>query len=164
MTLSSLILSVEDWTTLRFSVGSLLILGATIAWGLENNFTRQLSSRDPLHIVIIKGIGSGITSLILAAVIDWGSPTLLAMSLAFLLGFVAYGLSIALYVRAQRDLGAAKTSAYYAVAPFVGMMLGWILFNDPLRWSFWLALCLMSMGTAILIRHELNPHSSAEHI
>ena len=148
--------SVEDWSTLHFSLGSLLILGATITWGLENNLTRQLAHRDPLHIVIIKGLGSGVSALVLAAVWDWGTPTLIPVILALLLGFVAYGLSIAFYIRAQRDLGASKTSAYYAVAPFVGMALGWILYNDPLKLSFWIALGLMILGTGLLIRHELH--------
>lgn len=156
ITLSSLILSVEDWSALHFSLGSLLILGATITWGLENNLTRQLAHRDPLHIVIIKGLGSGMSALVLAAVWDWGTPTLIPVILALLLGFVAYGLSIAFYIRAQRDLGASKTSAYYAVAPFVGMALGWILYNDPLKLSFWIALGLMILGTGLLIRHELH--------
>lgn len=156
ITLSSLILSVEDWSTLHFSLGSLLILGATITWGLENNLTRQLAHRDPLHIVIIKGLGSGMSALVLAAVWDWGTPALIPVILALLLGFVAYGLSIAFYIRAQRDLGASKTSAYYAVAPFVGMALGWILYNDPLKLSFWIALGLMILGTGLLIRHELH--------
>ena len=156
ITASSLILSVDDWSTLHFSIGSLLILGATVAWGLENNLTRKLSHRNPLQIVVIKGLGSGLSSLTLAYLLDWGQPTLLAIVLALLLGFVAYGLSITLYVRAQRDLGAAKTSAYYAVAPFVGMVLGWILYNDALKLSFWIALGLMILGTVILIRHELK--------
>lgn len=156
ITLSSVILSVDDWSALRFSMGSVLILGATVAWGLENNLTRQLSHRDPLQIVIIKGLGSGVGSLLLAAVWGFGSPTPWSIGLALSLGFVAYGLSIAFYVRAQRDLGAAKTSAYYAVAPFIGMVMGWILFDDALQPSFWIALGLMVLGTVLLIRHELN--------
>lgn len=156
MTVSSVILSVEDWTALHFSLGSVLILGATVAWGLENNLTRQLSHRDPLQIVIIKGVGSGLGSLMLAMMWGMGSPTLWTIGLALGLGFVAYGLSIAFYIRAQRDLGAAKTSAYYAVAPFIGMVVGWILFDDVLQASFWIALGLMALGTALLIWHELN--------
>ena len=156
ITLSSVMLSVDDWSSLHFSLGSLLILGATVAWGLENNLTRQLSNRDPLQIVVIKGLGSGLTSLLLAALLGFGYPSFITVVLALGLGFVAYGLSIALYVRAQRDLGAAKTSAYYAVAPFVGMVLGWILFSDALQPSFWIALTLMLGGTAILVHHELN--------
>jgi drug/metabolite transporter (DMT)-like permease len=156
MTVSSVILSVEDWTALHFSLGSVLILGATVAWGLENNLTRQLSHRDPLQIVIIKGVGSGLGSLMLAMLWGMGNPTLWTIGLALVLGFVAYGLSIAFYIRAQRDLGAAKTSAYYAVAPFIGMVVGWILFDDVLQASFWIALGLMAMGTVLLIRHELN--------
>jgi drug/metabolite transporter (DMT)-like permease len=159
ITVSSLILSVDDWSTLQFSVGSLFILGATLAWGFENNLTRKLSHRDPLQIVVIKGLGSGLTSLGLAALLGWGQPSLISIGLALGLGFVAYGLSIALYVRAQRDLGASKTSAFYAVAPFVGMVLGWILFDDALQPSFWIALALMLLGTLVLIRHELNPQS-----
>jgi drug/metabolite transporter (DMT)-like permease len=157
ITLSSVILSVEDWSALRFSLGSVLILGATVAWGLENNLTRQLSHRDPLQIVFIKGLGSGLGSLMLAMMWGMGSPTVWTIGLALGLGFVAYGLSIAFYVRAQRDLGAAKTSAYYAVAPFIGMVVGWILFDDVLQPSFWIALGLMTLGTVLLIRHELNP-------
>ena len=156
MTLSSVLLSVDDWSSLHFSIGSLFIIGATLTWGLENNLTRQLSHRDPLQIVVIKGLGSGLTSLGLAAVLGWGTPSLWSIILALCLGFVAYGLSIALYVRAQRDLGASKTSAYYAVAPFVGMVLGWILFDDALALSFWIALGLMILGTLLLIRHELK--------
>ena len=156
MTVSSVILSVEDWSALHFAWGSVLILGATVAWGLENNLTRQLSHRDPLQIVIIKGVGSGLGSLVLASVGGLGNPSLWTIALALALGFVAYGLSIAFYVRAQRDLGAAKTSAYYAVAPFIGMVVGWILFEDALLPSFWIALGLMAWGTVLLIRHELS--------
>ena len=115
VTLSCGILSFEDVSSLRFSYGSLFVLLAAVCWGFENNCTRKISSKDPLQIVLLKGVFSGIGSVIIGLSIGerttfWGS-----IMLVMLLGFVAYGLSIYFYVYAQRLLGAARTSAYYAV-------------------------------------------------
>ncbi len=118
ITLSSGILSFEDMSSLHFSGGSLLVLAAAACWGLENNCTRNISDKSTFEIVFLKGIFSGLGSCIIALCIGEPLPKLGAVAAALLLGFVAYGLSIFCYVRAQNALGAAKTSAYYAVAPF----------------------------------------------
>ena len=120
ITISSILLSVEDFGSLSFSFGSVLVLLASICWGLENNITRMLSVKDPLQVVIIKGFGSGLGSLIISLFIGETTSNLVYILATLLLGFVSYGLSIYLYVYAQRYLGAAKTSAYYAIAPFIG--------------------------------------------
>ncbi len=146
ITLSSLILSFEGASSLRFSVGSLFVLLACVCWGFENNCTRMISQRDPLEIVVIKGFGSGLGSLIIALVVGERIPALHLTFMALLLGFVAYGLSIFFYVYAQRKLGAAKTSAYYAVAPFIGVALSLLILWELPSPSFWVALLIMGVG------------------
>jgi drug/metabolite transporter (DMT)-like permease len=152
ITLSSLILSFEDMSSLSFSLGSLLVLAACVCWGFENNCTRMLSHKNPLHIVVVKGLGSGIGALVIAFASGEYSFDALYIVLAILLGFFAYGLSIYFYIRAQRDLGAARTSAYYAVAPFIGVGLSLIIFGNPLTATFILALIIMIAGAYLVPR------------
>lgn len=147
VTLSSLILSFEDVSSLSFSVGSLFVLLACVCWGLENNCTRMLSAKDPLQIVVIKGFGSGLGSLALAFAAGETLPGFGSVLAALLLGFVAYGLSICFYIYAQRTLGAAKTSAYYAAAPFVGAGLSLLIFWQVPTLSYLAALAVMLAGT-----------------
>ena len=130
ITLSCALLSFEDLSSLRFSSGSLFVLLAACCWGMENNCTRKISSRDPLQVVLLKGIFSGTGSIVIGFVIGERITHLRYIPLVLLLGFVAYGLSIYFYVYAQRELGAARTSAYYAVAPFIGSFLSLIIFRS----------------------------------
>lgn len=143
---SCALLSFEDITSLHFSVGSLFVLLACVCWGIENNCTRKLSAKDPLEIVLLKGIFSGIGSVSIGWILGeritvlWSTPAVLAV------GCVAYGLSIFFYVYAQRLLGAARTSAYYAIAPFIGALLSLIIFREMPQVTFFLALLLMAVG------------------
>ncbi len=147
ITLSSMILSFEDASSLQFSLGSLFVLLACVCWGFENNCTRMLSQSDPLEIVVIKGFGSGIGALLLALAVGEPLPAPHHALPALLLGFVAYGLSIFFYVYAQRKLGAARTSAYYAFAPFIGVALSLLVFHELPGPTFLLALAVMIAGT-----------------
>lgn len=147
VTISSILLSFEDMSSLEFSWGSLFVLLACVCWGFENNCTRMLSSKNPAQIVIIKGFGSGIGALVLSLAIGEHYFNFGYMILALLLGFVAYGLSIYFYIYAQRDLGAAKTSTYYAVSPFIGAALSLIIFREIPSVIFIIALAIMAMGT-----------------
>lgn len=147
ITLSSMILSFEDADSLHFSVGSIFVLLACVCWGFENNCTRMMSESDPLEIVVIKGFGSGFGSLLIALSIGEHIPALDDIPCVLLLGFVAYGLSIFFYVHAQRKLGAAKTSSYYAVAPFIGVALSLLIFRSFPGTSFLIALAVMILGT-----------------
>ena len=146
ITLSSAILSMEDASSLHFSAGSLFVLLACICWGFENNCTRMMSQSDPLEIVVLKGFGSGLGSLAIAFVVGEQLPPLRLILCALLLGFVSYGLSIFFYVYAQRKLGAAKTSAYYAISPFIGVLLSLLIFQEMPSLSFWAALLIMALG------------------
>lgn len=146
VTLSCGILSFEDISSLRFSYGSLFVLLATICWGFENNCTRKISSKDPLQIVLLKGIFSGIGSLIIGLFIGEQIEALWSIVAVLCVGFVAYGLSIYFYVYAQRLLGAARTSAYYAVAPFIAAILSLIIFREIPDVTYFVALVLMIVG------------------
>ncbi len=155
ITLSTMILSFEGGESLRFSAGSLLVLTACVCWGFENNCTRMLSHGDPLSIVVIKGFGSGAGALIIALMAGETLPGAVGLLGALLLGFVAYGLSIYFYVYAQRDLGAAKTSAYYAVAPFIGAALSMLIFRSWPGGGFWAALVIMALGADLISEHPV---------
>lgn len=146
VTLSCGILSFEDLSSLRFSWGSLLVLLAAVCWGFENNCTRKLSAKDPLQIVLLKGLFSGMGSVIIGLCCGERIGTSWSIPVVLILGFVAYGLSIYFYVYAQRLLGAARTSAYYAVAPFISVMLSLIIFRELPGASYFAALVLMMIG------------------
>ena len=147
VTASSMLLSFEDMSSLSFSWGSLLVLLACVCWGFENNCTRMLSSKDPMEIVVIKGFGSGLGSLVIAFALEERLPGAILCLCALVLGFVAYGLSIYFYIYAQRYLGAAKTSTYYAAAPFVGAGLSMLIFWEAPSGTYIAALVIMLAGT-----------------
>ena len=146
VTAASALLSFEGASSLSFSVGSAFVLLACVCWGMENNCTRKISGKDPLQIVVVKGFGSGLGALGIALARGERLPAFGPLLCALALGFVAYGLSIACYIRAQRTLGAARTSAYYAIAPFVGAALSLAIFREALTPLFGAALLLMLAG------------------
>ncbi|MDV0443219.1 DMT family transporter [Methanorbis rubei] len=164
---ASILLTVEDAGSLAFSQGSILVLLACVAWGFENNCTRMLSLKDPVEIVVIKGFGAGTGALILAffagEAIFGSMGSVLA---ALLLGFFAYGLSIYFYVLAQRTLGAAQTSAFYAVAPFIGVALSFAIFGTDLTLSFAVATVIMILGAYFAAtggHHHRHTHAVVTH-
>lgn len=160
ITLSSIILSFGGEDSFTFSVGSLLVLGATACWGLENNCTRSISDKSTYQIVTIKGFGSGTGSLIVAVILGEKLPELRFILPAVLLGFVAYGLSIFTYIRAQKTLGAAKTSAFYAIAPFIGAMLSFIFLRESLTITYMIAFAIMVLGTVFVVSDTLSANDS----
>ena len=163
ITFSSIILSFEGTDSFHFSYGSLFILAATVCWGFENNCTRNISSKSTYEIVVLKGIFSGLGALMIAFIKRETMPGIWHIGAALILGFVAYGLSIFLYVRAQSVLGAAKTSAYYAVAPFVGAFLSMIVLKEQLSWMYFIALIVMIGGSVFVIADTLIRHHTHLH-
>ena len=119
--------------------------------------TRQISLKDPVQIVIIKGLGSGVGALIVCAV--WGEFTtrFFYIACALVLGFVSYGLSILFYVFAQRSLGAVRTSIYYSIAPFIGVILSWIILREGITIVFITAFLIM-IAAAYLMASEMHNH------
>lgn len=163
VTIASAALSFEGTDSFQFHGGSLLVLGAACCWGLENNCTRMLSSKSSVQITTIKGIFSGLGSLIVALTLGETVPGILWILLAALLGFVAYGLSINFYIKAQKDLGAAKTSAYYSVAPFLGVLFGMLFLGEQPGVRFYVGLAIMIAATVLLIKDTITLQHTHEH-
>lgn len=154
VTLSCALLSFEDISSLQFSFGSLFILLACLCWGLENNCTRKISSKDPLQIVLLKGVFSGMGSIIIGFCLGERITAIWSVFAVLAVGFVAYGLSIFFYVYAQRLLGAARTSAYYAIAPFIGALLSIVIFRELPHYTYFIAFGLMLIGAWLCANDE----------
>lgn len=151
VTIASIILSFEGQGSFSFNEGSLFVLAACICWGFENNCTKMISNKSSEEIVIIKGCCSGIGSLVVALLLGEHIPTVRWMLAVMLLGFFAYGLSINFYIMAQKELGAAKTSAYYSIAPFLGVAFSMLLGERP-GLQFYAALALMTASTVFMVK------------
>ena len=163
VTAASIALSFEGEGSFQFNAGSLLVLGAACCWGLENNCTRMLSNKSSVQITTIKGIFSGLGSLIVAFIVGENIPGLLWIGAVLLLGFVAYGLSINFYIKAQKDLGAAKTSAYYSIAPFLGVIFGVLLLREQPGLQFYLGLVIMIAATVLMVKDTISLQHTHEH-
>lgn len=160
---ASVILSFEGSGAFVFNEGSLFVLGACICWGFENNCTKMISNKSSVEIVVIKGCFSGLGSLIVALFIGEQIPALKWIAAVLVLGFVAYGLSIHFYIMAQKDLGAAKTSAYYSVAPFLGVAFSIILLGERPAIRFYIACMIMVVATVIMVKDSIALQHTHEH-
>ncbi len=160
---SSIFLSLEGAESFQFSLGSVFVFLATCCWGLENNCTRKISDKSTHEIVLLKGIFSGCGALIVAMIAGEKMPEIRFIIFAMLLGFIAYGLSIFLYIKAQRELGAAKTSAYYAIAPFIGAFIAFAVNGEKPEPIYFVGLALMIVGTIFVVYDTLTKQHTHEH-
>lgn len=155
---------------LQFNPYSLLIVLACLGWALDNNFTRHIAFADARQLGIIKGLVAGVVNMTLAATTQKmalsaaGALTLILPAL--LLGFIAYGLSLVLYVHSLRFLGAARTGAYFSTAPFLGAALSLTIFHEQLNLPFILSAAAMAFGVYLHLsenhQHE-HEHEADEH-
>jgi len=152
VTVSSIILGFEGSGSFTFNFGSLFVIGACVCWGFENNCTKMISSKSSVEIVIIKGCFSGLGSFIVALLTGEQIPELKWVLCVLVLGFVAYGLSINFYIKAQKELGASKTSAFYAVAPFLGVAFSMLLLGERPDLKFYIAFFIMIIATMLMIK------------
>jgi len=152
VTVASAVLSFAGEGSFTFSAGSLFVLAAASCWGLENNCTRRISDKSTYQIVTIKGLCSGTGSFLIAMAAGERFSDGKAIPVILLLGFVAYGLSIFTYIRAQSVLGAARTGAYYAAAPFLGVILSIVFLRERPDWIFAIALIIMLVGTVLVVK------------
>ena len=127
-----LIIANYQGMSIQFEIGSLWIILGTLIWGLENNVSKKLSFGNPLFVVIFKGIGTGIGTLIIAFILNEVAPTFLYLMFSFVAGFLIYGLSLIFYVNAQRSQGAAKVQLIQSFAPILGGILSWLFFQETL--------------------------------
>jgi len=140
---------VLGWTgvpTMAGIIGPLLIVGACVMWGLDNNLTRKVSLSNPLQIVEIKGLVAGPVNLALGLAAGGALPSLAASLTGMGVGFVGYGLSLVLFVMALRHLGTARTSAYFATAPFLGAIAAIVALGEPVTGQVLAAGAIMGVG------------------
>ncbi len=158
ITLASIFLSTNFTEGFGISLGALGIILACVLWGLDNNFTRNISGKDPLAIVAWKGLVAGTFSFLLAFFLGNQLPDLRTILYTLLLGFISYGLSTMLFIRSMRGLGAARTSALYGTAPLAGVLLSIVIFGEMPSFFFIIAAILM-IGGALLLINENHEHS-----
>ncbi|MBS0563200.1 MAG: DMT family transporter [Proteobacteria bacterium] len=146
--------------------GALAIIGACLAWGIDNNLTRKLSAADPVQIAMIKGLAAGSVNLLLALGRGLSLPPPATIAGAAALGFLGYGLSLVLFMVALRHLGSARTGAYFSTAPFIGAALAVPMFGQPVTLQLALAAGLMGLGVWLHLseRHDHeHEHEPMEH-
>jgi drug/metabolite transporter (DMT)-like permease len=160
ITLASILLSVDTNSSWGFSLGALGILAACLLWGMDNNFTRNISAKDPLSITLLKGFIGGTFSVGLGLVLGNRLPQIGLIFGGLALGAFSYGLSIVLFIRAMRGMGAARTSALFSTAPLAGVILSMLIFRVLPGWVFLPALILVVIGTWLLV-NEQHQHEHA---
>ena len=149
-----------------FRWSELLIAGACLCWGIDNNLTRKLSSSDPVEIAMLKGLVAGAVNLGLALNHGATLPSARTVAAVGSVGFLGYGVSLALFVLGLRHLGTARTGAYFSLAPFVGAVLAMAMLGEPLSAQLVIAGGLMGFGLWLHIaeRHEHEHlHEPMEH-
>ena len=146
--------------------GALAIVGACVAWGIDNNLTRKLSVADPVVIALVKGLAAGTVNFSLALGAGENLPGLPALGAAALIGFFGYGVSLVLFVFGLRYLGAARTGAYFSTAPFIGAAVSIPLFIEPVTLRLIGGGFLMALGVYLHLseahEHE-HEHRAIEH-
>ena len=143
--------------------GTLAIVGSCLAWGIDNNLTRKLSAADPAQIAMLKGLVAGAVNLALALWHGAELPSAGPVLGAGVVGFFGYGVSLVLFVLALRHLGAARTGAYFSMAPFIGAVLALGLFGEPLTLRLVTAAVLMGVGLYLhLAEHHEHGHEHEE--
>jgi drug/metabolite transporter (DMT)-like permease len=149
-----------------FHWGAVLVAGACLCWGIDNNLTRKLSAADPVQIAMLKGLVAGTLNLVLALANGAALPAIATFLAAAAVGFLGYGVSLALFVLGLRHLGTARTSAYFSLAPFVGAVLAILMLGEALSPQLLIAGALMALGLWLHLaeRHEHDhPHEAMAH-
>jgi drug/metabolite transporter (DMT)-like permease len=139
--------------------GALAIVGACLAWAIDNNFTRKVSAADPTHIAAIKGIVAGTVNTGLALLAGATLPNTPVLAAAGILGFLCYGVSLTCFIVALRHIGTARTGAYFSTAPFIGSLVSLVLLHEQPSPLFWIAGGLMVIGVWLhLTERHIHRH------
>ena len=150
----------------RLDAGGALVAAACLAWGVDNNLTRRLSSADPFVIALVKGLAAGGVNVALALARHADMPPPATVAAAALVGFLGVGVSLVLFVRALRHLGSARTGAYFSLAPFIGALVALPLLHESVTWRLVAAALLMGVGLWLHLaeRHDHeHVHEAMEH-
>ncbi len=138
----------------------LAIVAACFCWAVDNNLTRRISAADARVVAAIKGLVAGLTNTVLAIALGASFPSLPRLLVTLSIGFLGYGLSLVLFIVALRQLGTARTGAYFATAPFIGATAAMALYGEPGGIAFWLAAGCMSLGVWL----HVTEHHEHEHV
>lgn len=153
-------------TGISADAGALLICGACMAWAIDNNLTRKLSAADPVVIAMAKGLVAGMVNIGIALARGAQLPDAAYFGAAMLLGFLAVGASLVLFILALRHLGTARTGAYFSLAPFVGAVIAIAFLGEPLVLQLGIAASSMGFGLWMHLteRHaHSHDHEFLEH-
>jgi drug/metabolite transporter (DMT)-like permease len=156
--IGGIVLSWEQRPEFGVPWGSIAIVGACLCWAIDNNLTRKISASDAVQIAGIKGMVAGAVNLTIALVAGMQLPALASALLAGAVGFCGYGLSLVFFVLALRNLGTARTGAYFSIAPFVGAAISLVMLGDAPGAGFWIAGTLMAAGIWLHLT-EKHEHS-----
>jgi drug/metabolite transporter (DMT)-like permease len=164
--LGALVLSWPDGARFGALLPALAVLGACLAWAVDNNLTREVVLIDASFIAMVKGLTAGITNIALALIVGSQLPGPGITAAALIVGFASYGVSLTLFVVALRQLGTARTGAYFSTAPFAGALIALPLLNEALTLQLGLAGLLMGIGVWLHLTerhvHE-HTHEPLEH-
>jgi drug/metabolite transporter (DMT)-like permease len=141
-----------SWTSaagFHLSTAALLIVAACACWGIDNNLTRKVSQADAFSTAALKGVAAGVVNVLLALTTGAHLPPMPSLLAALALGFVSYGLSLVCFIVALRHVGAARTGAYFATAPFIGALVAAVFFREHLTAQVWVAGAMMAAGVSL---------------
>ena len=162
MTLAGVFLSWDPGQG-RFTLsGSLLILASMICWGIDNNFTRNISDKNPIQIAKIKGIVAGSFSTLLALILGMKVPAGIPLFWGLLLGALSYGLSLVFYIKGLGGLGAFRAGAFFSLAPFVGALTSLIILRESVGWVLIPGTIFMILGVVLVVNEKHEHHHQHE--
>ena len=158
--LGAMVLARSPLDTARLTRSGLAVTGACLAWALDNNVTRKVSSRDPVQLAALKGLVAGAVNLVIAIARGAPFPAPAMVQGAAIVGALGYGVSLVLFIVALRQLGAARTGSYFSTAPFVGALGGVVALREPVTAALLIAAALMGFGVWLHVseRHEHEHH------
>lgn len=159
---ASILISIDFSAGFSISAGSLFVLFGCLAWGFENNITRKLSAKNPLQVTLVKGFGVGICSLLIAFLFGERIANYGMAAATIGIGVVTYGVSIFCFISAQRHLGASKTSAFFASAPFFGVLFSCLIFWTFPSYLFFIAIAVMLLGVYFVITEKRERKKAAK--
>jgi drug/metabolite transporter (DMT)-like permease len=160
---AGILLSWQESQAVGVPWGGLLVAAACLSWGIDNNLTRKVSASDPLQIAAIKGSVAGVVNISIALGMGAALPALPVIAQAATVGLAGYGISLVLFVLALRNLGTARTGAYFSVAPFFGAVISLLLLHDNPTLFFSLTGGLMGIGIWLhLTENHQHEHTHEE--
>ncbi len=162
----ALVLSWPREISFGASAPSLAVVGACLFWAIDNNLTRKVALLDASFIAMTKGVVAGAVNTAIALSLGAGLPSVTTVFAAATVGLMSYGISLILFVVALRNLGTARTGAYFSTAPFAGAVIAVVGMGEPVTHDLLIAGVLMGLGVWLHVteRHDhAHNHTVLEH-